>query len=568
MSSEVVARKLQGVYDCIDVRNFKGAIKLCQRKDIQHYDATKALMAYSMISMQRIEEGIAIAREIKDRGPADESLLKTLGHCFRLAHMDLEVAECYENALAQIPHSEELAVELFKAYARSGDPKKMQTVAMKLFKTHNDPKYVFWAVCSILQQDACSSTMLVLAERMLRRVLYETEVLHPPKRTAGAEEALLWANVLTRQAEVAKSPEERILKLNEALESLKDFGSHLDKSRESSIVAMHNHIDMDYRIDSDVQFKKDPSIVELHPFMGKMRQVHIVKLILSSCFSTDAVIENHGSRADYLAKLLNLFEDILFNYPDQWDVHQMWIEQIIADGSPDVVVTHRNRLLNMQQVYSRLRGPFLAEKLLLLQAHRKDPSLISSWVPTAVTGETASLIDLPAQPVFYSEMARLICRYVSLFENKDCCFTDIKKYIDSALKESGADDICRNIVVNWMKRRREDICKTVWTAFPCKESLSRLNKLDQMLHYISASHTSKALLNDRLALHALVSSASAADSVGGLEDRGLKSGDNLLLVCSAWIQDALATLDAGVASATPVEVRSNDISSPCFFAVE
>ena len=65
MSSDVIARKLQGVYDCIDARNFKGAIKLCQRKDIQNYDITKALMSYCFISMQRTEEGLVIAREIK-----------------------------------------------------------------------------------------------------------------------------------------------------------------------------------------------------------------------------------------------------------------------------------------------------------------------------------------------------------------------------------------------------------------------------------------------------------------------------------------------------------------------
>ena len=100
-------RKLQGIYDCIDVRNFKGAIKLCQKKDVQNYDITKTLLAYSLISMQRTEEGLELAREVKSRGPTDESVLKTLGHSFRLTQMDTELAECYETALAQKPGSED-----------------------------------------------------------------------------------------------------------------------------------------------------------------------------------------------------------------------------------------------------------------------------------------------------------------------------------------------------------------------------------------------------------------------------------------------------------------------------
>ena len=65
IKEDVLTRKLQGVYDCIDARNFKGAIKLCLKKDIMNFDITKVLMAYSLVCMQRTDEGLTIAREIK-----------------------------------------------------------------------------------------------------------------------------------------------------------------------------------------------------------------------------------------------------------------------------------------------------------------------------------------------------------------------------------------------------------------------------------------------------------------------------------------------------------------------
>ena len=41
MAEEARNRKLSPIYDAIDARNFKGAIKLCQKKDIQSWDITK-----------------------------------------------------------------------------------------------------------------------------------------------------------------------------------------------------------------------------------------------------------------------------------------------------------------------------------------------------------------------------------------------------------------------------------------------------------------------------------------------------------------------------------------------
>lgn len=582
LMSDLLSRKLQPVYDCLDDRNWKGAIRLCQKKDVQGYDITKALHAYALVSMQKTEEGLEIAREVKDRNPTDEQVLKLLAFSFRNAQRDAEVAECYEAALQQYPHSEHMAIELFRAHARCGDAKKMQADALKLYKTHNNPKYVFWAVCCMMQQEQVSGTVYVLAERMLRRVLFETHALQPPKRTAGAEEALLWVEVLRKQAEHANTPADRITRLHEALQSLKDFGALSEEVKERSpVLPMHNPVDLDYRIDSDVQFKSDPSIVELHPLMSKLKQIEIVKLILSSCFA-DGVEKilgdetaKHGTRTGYASQLEVLFQSILFSYPDQWDVHQQWIAHVI-DGATtsDGVLAHRDRLLKMQETHPNLRGPYLAEMHLFTEAFASSKDLCIDWAPTAVSAGTERLSNLPPAAAFHSEISRMICRYIYHFQHKDCCFADIKRYLDKTFRETVSGDavVCKDAVVSWLLQLRAETNTLAWsniaadpTAAPAthRDVFCRLNKLDQILHFMSVENTPRSLLVDRLALHASASSSdvtlpsSSAAKAGGegtLEDRGLRAADNLLLICSAWIQDELAKRKQ-TGTSVPPEVR-------------
>jgi hypothetical protein len=584
----MVDRKLQGVYDCIDMRNFKGAVKLCQKKELKDLDIAKSLMAYCYLSMERTDEGLAIARDVKDRKPIDDQVLRTLTHCFRISNRVVDIAECYEAAVSRVPEREEFAVELFRAHARCGDAKKMQADALKLYKMHNNPKYVFWAVSCMLQQEVTAMSCM-LAERMLRKVLFETHAVKLPKRTAGGEEALLWAGVLLRQAEKADCPLARLTRLHEALQSLQDFGAPAERSEDHSMVPMHNPVELKYRIDSDVQFMRDPSIIELHPFVGKTRQLQVVQTILaSSCFPEDGAVAADGSaaaaggegapygtRAEYVVQLESLFEGILFNYPDQWDVHEQWIQHVLTLGA-EAVLAHRERLLEMHRTFPKLRGPYLAEMLLFTQAYlAADTDTCAGWAPTALSGATEGLVGL-APLSAHAEVSRLLCRYITLFEHKDCCFTDVQRYLESAFGGAGAG-ACRGVVVQWLLQRRGEAGRAAWTnladtdsdAAARREVLCRLNKLDQIVHALSpsAEHTPRTLLLDRLGMHATASAAPSTLAVAGaetgkeagaaLEDRGMRAADNILLICSSWIQDALAGCVDGGSGPDPVppEVR-------------
>jgi hypothetical protein len=65
MNDDVRYRKINPIYGAIDAGNYKGAIKLCQRKDIIKWDITKALNAYCLVMTLKLDEGLAMAREVK-----------------------------------------------------------------------------------------------------------------------------------------------------------------------------------------------------------------------------------------------------------------------------------------------------------------------------------------------------------------------------------------------------------------------------------------------------------------------------------------------------------------------
>jgi hypothetical protein len=65
MADEARQRKIHPIYQSIDAQNFKGAIKLCQRKEVMKWDISKALMAYCLVMLGKKSEALEVAREVK-----------------------------------------------------------------------------------------------------------------------------------------------------------------------------------------------------------------------------------------------------------------------------------------------------------------------------------------------------------------------------------------------------------------------------------------------------------------------------------------------------------------------
>lgn len=74
MSDDVRVRKLQPIYNALDARNYKMAIKLCGKKDMERWDIVKTLKAHALERMGRVEEALDLCREVASRQPRDETV--------------------------------------------------------------------------------------------------------------------------------------------------------------------------------------------------------------------------------------------------------------------------------------------------------------------------------------------------------------------------------------------------------------------------------------------------------------------------------------------------------------
>ncbi|EWM20952.1 hypothetical protein Naga_100455g6 [Nannochloropsis gaditana] len=76
MSDDVRVRKLQPIYNALDARNYKMAIKLCGKKDMERWDIVKTLKAHALERMGRVEEALDLCREVASRQPRDETTME------------------------------------------------------------------------------------------------------------------------------------------------------------------------------------------------------------------------------------------------------------------------------------------------------------------------------------------------------------------------------------------------------------------------------------------------------------------------------------------------------------
>lgn len=194
----VLERRLRPVYDMIELKNFKGALKQANTLLQKHPGSLhlKLLKALVLERQGKDEEALSLCRQVKDAKPTDERVLNDLYQIFyRLGHLG-ESTQSYENACACNPGNVELDIALFVAYVREDNYVKQQQVASRLYKKVGEEKYLMWAICSLELQVKCNAEqgnkLLQLAEAMLKkRVTIQGLKEH--------ESLLVYLNILQRQ---------------------------------------------------------------------------------------------------------------------------------------------------------------------------------------------------------------------------------------------------------------------------------------------------------------------------------------------------------------------------------
>ncbi|DBA69455.1 TPA: hypothetical protein ACH3X2_012800 [Trebouxia sp. C0005] len=154
--AQVVERRLPAIYDALDSRNNKLALKLINSA-LQKQPKSQMLRTLKAIALQRTgkdEEGLQLCEEVRREVPTDEQLLGTMTVFYRRANLLQNMSTAFAAACAAHPRDEGLLRGMFTCYVRDFDFAGQQQVALKLHKLAgaSDEFYVWWAIVATALQ--------------------------------------------------------------------------------------------------------------------------------------------------------------------------------------------------------------------------------------------------------------------------------------------------------------------------------------------------------------------------------------------------------------------------------
>ncbi|KAG2423858.1 hypothetical protein HXX76_015018 [Chlamydomonas incerta] len=237
---ESYERKVRPIYDALDSRNWKGALKLCQQA-LQKYPEDQLIKVLKAIGLDRSgkrEEANQVVDEVTATTPMDEQVLRLAAMVLRGSGRLAAITSMYEAAAAaaalQGPGQAELAQvllnDVFGAHVRESNFVKQQQVAMKLSKASglavgaagvSSERYSWWMVLSLLLQARAAlrarasgrpappgqvpavalepEKMLALAEGMMSRQASKD------KKLEGYDAFMVYVDVLLAQGKIAEA---------------------------------------------------------------------------------------------------------------------------------------------------------------------------------------------------------------------------------------------------------------------------------------------------------------------------------------------------------------------------
>lgn len=191
LAGGIPERRVRPIWDAIDSRQFKSALKHCTTLLSKYPNSPYALALKALIleRMGKAEEALSVCMNAKEQLYTNDSVLiddltlSTLQIVFqRLDHLDMATS-CYEHACGKFPNNLELMMGLFNCYVREYSFVKQQQIAIKMYKVVGEERFLLWAVCSIQLQVFCGNgeqKLLLLAEGLLKKHI-ASHSLHEPE---------------------------------------------------------------------------------------------------------------------------------------------------------------------------------------------------------------------------------------------------------------------------------------------------------------------------------------------------------------------------------------------------
>ncbi|TQD78795.1 hypothetical protein C1H46_035639 [Malus baccata] len=204
LAGGIPERRVRPIWDAIDSRQFKTALKLVTGL-LSKYPNSPYCLALKALVLERMgksDEALSVCLNAKELLHSNDSVLmddltlSTLQIVFqRLDHLDMATS-CYEYACGKFSNNLELMMGLFNCYVREYSFVKQQQTAIKMYKLVGEERFLLWAVCSIQLQVFCgngSEKLLTLAEGLIKKHV-ASHSLHEP------EALMVYVSILEQQA--------------------------------------------------------------------------------------------------------------------------------------------------------------------------------------------------------------------------------------------------------------------------------------------------------------------------------------------------------------------------------
>ncbi|KAG4974664.1 hypothetical protein JHK87_031485 [Glycine soja] len=203
LAGGIPERKVRPIWDAIDSRQFKNALKHVSTLLAKHPNSPYALALKALVleRMGKPDEALSVALNAKELLYANESLLmddltlSTLQIVFqRLDHLDLATG-CYEHACSKFPSNLELMMGLFNCYVREYSFVKQQQLSKctsNINRLEKKKKGFFFGQF-VASNYSGEDKLLFLAEGLLKKHV-ASHSLHEP------EALMIYISILERQA--------------------------------------------------------------------------------------------------------------------------------------------------------------------------------------------------------------------------------------------------------------------------------------------------------------------------------------------------------------------------------
>ncbi|CAN0335730.1 unnamed protein product [Pylaiella littoralis] len=522
---EIRSRKLQPIYNALETGNWRQAVRLCEKRDVEKWQISKALKANGLWRLGKYDEGLQLCLEVQGASPTDEDTLAAMSYNYRMMSRRELVAPMFEAAVSAKPGDSSLLKELFMCYVRAKHYLKAQQTATKLYKANaQGGKFIIWAAATMLIQaerkDSSAGVMtLPLAEKMTVKVLQEKAA--SGSRPVG-EELRLYLDILKLQG-----------KHREALEALEQFEPASSAPVDAAGIAA----------DENRGTIEDESSLENGTIVN-MQELERLELKAE-------LYEKLGGAED-LERAEEVVQGLVRRSPDQWSYYVSLLDLLdkrsglseaaaaaASEGGrspewPASLTATLELIRNLQREHPKWRGPFLAE----MEVFRRAIAWFGSdFIPRDCQGEDGVTAPLSGDgggeaedgmSMLWGLLCRCISRYMGLFSSKLCCFRDLRPHLalfatgDDKSPSSGA---ARGLA--WLKAffRKEAAGSKVVVGADANSGGER-EPLGQEQRDIGVKrlHRYICACNSRHLLGDYTSSSSGGDPAEGNNDRELQDG--------------------------------------------